>query len=276
MSAQVEAMFLPARDGGQRFVLYHAPAAQQHRGVVVYLHPFAEEMNKVRRMAALQARSLARAGFAVVQIDLKGCGDSSGDLGDATWQDWKDDAIAAARWLCERYPDTRLWLWGTRAGALLASEAAGEMKHAGAGLLLWAPVLNGQALLQQFLRISTASDMLGGDKRGGLAPLRNVLDSGGTVEVAGYRLPAAVARGLSAARLVPPPSHGPVVWLETSNRETLTLSPAAAAWLEQCREAGHLVRAAAVPGPAFWQTTEIEEAPALLQATVDALQAFVA
>ena len=41
---------------------------------------WAEEMNKARRMAALQARLLAENGYAVLQIDLHGCGDSSGDL----------------------------------------------------------------------------------------------------------------------------------------------------------------------------------------------------
>lgn len=47
------------------------------RGSIVYIHPFAEEMNKSRRMAALQARALTLAGFAVLQLDLIGCGDEA-------------------------------------------------------------------------------------------------------------------------------------------------------------------------------------------------------
>ena len=66
---------------------------------MVYIHPFAEEMNKARRMAALQSRALAAAGFDVLQIDLLGCGDSSGDFGDATWNDWVNDVVHGCRWL---------------------------------------------------------------------------------------------------------------------------------------------------------------------------------
>ncbi len=54
-------------------------------------------MNKSRRMAALQARAFAAMGFGVLQIDLFGCGDSSGDFSDARWDIWKQDlAIARA------------------------------------------------------------------------------------------------------------------------------------------------------------------------------------
>ena len=50
---------------GQRFCLLHTPPASQPAlGHVVYVHPFAEEMNASRRMAALNARALARAGSA--------------------------------------------------------------------------------------------------------------------------------------------------------------------------------------------------------------------
>jgi len=78
-----EPFFLPA-SRGERFCIFH-PAAGALRGAVLYLHPFAEEMNKSRRMAALQSRMLAARGIAVLQIDLFGCGDSSGDFGDASW-----------------------------------------------------------------------------------------------------------------------------------------------------------------------------------------------
>ena len=68
-------------DPGTRFSLYHAPNPQvPARGAILYVHPFAEEMNNSRRMAALQARAFSALGFAVLQIDLFGCGDSCGDF----------------------------------------------------------------------------------------------------------------------------------------------------------------------------------------------------
>ena len=71
---------------------------------MLYIHPFAEEMNKSRRMAALQSRALAQAGYAVLQIDLLGCGDSSGDFGDATWQSWVSDVVLGCQWLRSQNP----------------------------------------------------------------------------------------------------------------------------------------------------------------------------
>ncbi|MGL5987461.1 MAG: CocE/NonD family hydrolase, partial [Burkholderiales bacterium] len=69
------------------------------RGIVVYAHPWAEEMNKSRRMAAEMARQMARSGFAVLQLDLAGCGDSDGDFADASWDAWLEDIDRAAAWL---------------------------------------------------------------------------------------------------------------------------------------------------------------------------------
>ena len=90
MQASAKPFFLDihTRELGRRFAVYHAPAVDQMRGQIVYLHPFAEEMNKSRRMAALQSRALASAGFAVRQLDLLGSGDSEGDFGDASWDLW--------------------------------------------------------------------------------------------------------------------------------------------------------------------------------------------
>ncbi len=140
---------------GQRFCLFHPAQASQVLGAVLYIHPFAEEMNKSRRMAAMQSRALAKAGFAVLQIDLLGCGDSSGDFGDASWQSWLDDVQRGAKWLAERV-QAPLWLWGLRAGCLLAVDAARNISPT-PNFIFWAPTPSGKLLLQQFLRLEGGS-----------------------------------------------------------------------------------------------------------------------
>src|SRR5258705_9769402 len=76
----VETFFLPL-DNAKRFCISTIPSnGVEPRGSVLYLPPFAEEMNKSRRMAALQARAFARIGWNVLQMDLFGCGDSSGEF----------------------------------------------------------------------------------------------------------------------------------------------------------------------------------------------------
>ena len=268
-----EAFFLPA-DSGQRFCLFHAARAARALGAVLYVHPFAEEMNKSRRMAALQARAMAEAGYAVLQIDLLGCGDSSGDFGDAGWNAWVEDIALACRWL-QRHVPAPLWLWGLRAGCLLAAEAARRL-DAPCRFLFWQPMTNGSLVLQQFLRLKLAGNLLGGRAKGTLDALRQDLADGRTIEVAGYALSPPLAQGLEHATLAPPPHAMRLEWLELSPREDAGLSAAASTGKALWEQAGWSVRCEVARGPAFWQTTEIEEAPALVRATLAALAEPVA
>jgi len=281
-------LYLPA-SLGSRFAVYH-PAATACRGLVVYLHPLAEEMNKSRRMAARQARSLAEAGLAVIQIDLTGCGDSSGDFGDATWDLWQQDALLAARWIRQQHgnrTDLPFWWWGLRSGTLLASAVASQnsAELGPCNFLFWQPTASGKAVLQQFLRLRTAGKIArtttsdAGRKPNdnlahGMNELRDMLRRGISVDVAGYALSPGLASGLEVAVLQPPAELAAgrrAVWLECSPNGTPVLSPmsqnAQLAW----KQAGYAVHAACAKGPAFWQTIEIEDAPELLAATTKLL-----
>jgi exosortase A-associated hydrolase 2 len=272
----LDAFYLPA-SAGQRFCLFHQPDDRRAwRGALVYIHPFAEEMNKSRRMAALQARALATAGYAVLQIDLDGCGDSSGDFGDASWASWIDDVRLAALWLRQR-SDAPLWLWGLRSGALLAGAAAGRSAEP-SNLLLWQPVLSGKQFLQQFLRLKLAGEMKGGDGKGLMARLREQLAHGESVEIAGYRLSPSLAGGLEKAELAAelselcaPAQVARIEWIEVSARPDAGLSPLTRTRLENWRSAGRLARGTVVGGPAFWQTAEIAQCPELIEASIAAL-----
>jgi len=147
--------FLPA-SGGQRYCLLHLPPpGRSARGGIVYLHPLAEELNKSRHVAAAQARAFAAAGYSVLQIDLYGCGDSSGDFGDARWPIWHNDLHLACAWLAQRV-DGPLTLWGLRLGALLALDFASRAQLPLARLLLWQPELDGRRCIDRFLRLRLA------------------------------------------------------------------------------------------------------------------------
>ncbi|MBK7356822.1 hydrolase 2, exosortase A system-associated [Propionivibrio sp.] len=273
----LDAFFLPvasdAKDkSGRRFCLFYQPETQSDwRGAVVYVHPFAEEMNKSRRMVALQARALAAVGYGVLQIDLQGCGDSSGDFGDASWERWVEDVCLACHWLQQR-STAELWIWGLRVGGLLASAAAARIDRP-SNLLLWQPVVSGKQFLQQFLRLKLAGEMQGGDAKGLMERLRGQLAQGQPVEIAGYRLSPALASGLEQAELLPAGQTVRIEWLELSARQDAeaSLSPLASIRLEKWQAAGRSARGQAVGGPAFWQTAEISECPALLEASLAAM-----
>ena len=145
------AFFLPTRNGSL-FCLYHAPQGPVQRGQVLHLHPFAEELNTCRRISAQFARALAEAGFAVLQFDMYGCGDSEGDFGDATWATWRNNAQDALVELQRRAGEPTeaapLWLWGVRSGALMSADMLPNM-DAPCHVLWWQPVVSGQQVLQQ-------------------------------------------------------------------------------------------------------------------------------
>ena len=62
---RVEPFFFDA-EPGTRFSLYHAPNPQvAPRGAVLYVHPYAEELSRTRRMAAQQSRAFAELGYAL-------------------------------------------------------------------------------------------------------------------------------------------------------------------------------------------------------------------
>lgn len=264
-----QAFFLPAGQG-QRFCIHSPAATATPKGAVLYLHPFAEELNKTRRMAALQVRALAERGFSVLQIDLFGCGDSSGDFGEATWEAWLDDAELGMRWLRQQ-TDAPLWLWGLRAGTLLAADAGRQLGRE-CNYLFWQPLASGSIVLQQMLRLGAAADLLADGGKGRLAKLRAQLAAGESVEIAGYRLLSALAAALEKCELAPGSGHGTLHWLDVSAREEAGMSPVAANCLAQWRASGYAASHRTVVGPAFWQTAEIEIVPALIDATLACME----
>jgi exosortase A-associated hydrolase 2 len=262
--------FLKAAEG-ERFCLYHEPDPDvPERGAVLYVHPFAEELNKSRRMAALQSRAYARAGYGVLQLDLYGCGDSSGDFSDARWRIWLDDLALGWQWLAQRSQAPR-YLWGLRLGALLALEFAARAQPAPSGLVLWQPVISGRAHLNQFMRMQSAARMFAS------APAEPAANDGDVfTEVAGYRLAPQLIEAIQRTDASLAPSC-PVQWLELTTPlageppSPPALQPASALLIERWSRAGAHIDAFPLHGEPFWSTQEITEVPVLLATTLDAM-----
>ena len=266
----LEAFFLPAASGqcisGQRFCLLHAPpSGMKVRGGLVYIHPFAEELNCSRRIAALQARDFAAAGYLVLQIDLYGCGDSAGDFSQASWTHWLADVHLALDYLAPQAAGN-LWLWGLRAGCLLAAQAAATRQDV-ANLLLWQPALSGAQVLRHFLRLKLAGGALAGEQKEGAQALRQRLADGEALEIAGYLLSPTLARELEAADWSGDLPARRIECIEISGAATPAVSPLLSANVTRWQSAGHTARAQVVAGSAFWQTPGSIDAPDLRQAT---------
>lgn len=268
-----EAFFLEAQGGG-RFCLATHPVGPP-KGAVLFVGPFAEELNKSRRMVALAARAFASAGWMVLQLDCYGCGDSAGEFGEADWATWVGDVGLGRRWLSDwlqmQGRDLPLVLWGLRAGSLLIADHLAT--EPGAQLLLWQPVTSGKQHLTQFLRLKAASEMLAeSDAKTAMARVKAALQAGETVEVAGYAVRAALASGMEAAMLRLPSGGTPSVEIVEVGAEGGSVSPAVAVLGERWREEGIRVGMQAHSGPAFWNTQEIETVPGVIEASLAALE----
>lgn len=220
-------------------------------------------------MAALQSRALAAAGYDVLQIDLLGCGDSSGDFADASWQAWREDVLLAHRWLRTR-TQAPLTLWGLRAGCLLAANAAVDVPES-TNFIFWQPVVSGKQHWQQFMRLKMASELGSGQTKGITEQLKQTLADGKSVEIAGYTVAPDLAYGLERSELALPDNTGRVYWFELSSRPEAELTPAGQKRIHDWQAVGIEVHAQVVTGPTFWQTTEIEDAPALIDTTLTSL-----
>jgi exosortase A-associated hydrolase 2 len=264
LSCPLEPFFL---DG--HFCLYYPPSQEAPpRGALLYAHPFGEEMNKSRRMVALQARRFAQLGYGVLLIDLHGCGDSAGDFSEASWEAWKTSLATGLAWLRSNGL-TPVTLWGLRLGASLALDFAIGAGARYESILLWQPVVKGEAYLNQFLRLALASQMLAkGKPESGIQELRSALDRGKSLEIAGYELSPRLAKSIAQIDLEKlAPAGARAHWLEVSPQPPATLSAAARRVTESWRVQGISINAQRVIGEAFWATQEISECPALLEAS---------
>lgn len=260
----MEAFQLPT-PAGRRFAVLHTPSGRP-RGAILFAPPFAEEMNKSRRMAARQARAFAAAGFAVLLVDLLGTGDSPGDFSDATWSAWVSDLEGAHDWLSARAAGP-FWFWGLRAGCLLAN-CVRTKDLCGGGYVFWQPVISGRTYLQHFLRTKVAGERTTGGTGTTVRSLREAIAAGSALEIAGYTVSPGLATGLEQAELIAPPSGARSIWFEVGASESL--APVSEQRVGGWREIGCEVVTETVRGPQFWQTQEITECPELIDRTVAA------
>ena len=255
-----------------RIFCMHFPAhtAVAH-GAVVIAPPFAEEMNKCRRMWSLLAAQLAAAGIATFIPDLHGTGESDGDFAEARWENWRDDLGAACRYARESGAQ-RIVLLGVRLGALLALDFARSAPGVAQRLIFWQPVVSGQQHMNQFLRLKLAAGLRqSAATKETTATLRERLARGERLEVAGYELSQPLVSAIDAldATALAGASTPRIDWLEASTSDPPALLPASERTLEKLRGAGGQAQARAVKGEAFWALQEITIASEINAATVD-------
>tara|TARA_R110002072_G_scaffold84388_26_gene191512 strand:+ start:12916 stop:13743 length:828 start_codon:yes stop_codon:yes gene_type:complete len=265
----INGSFLEHR-GRKLFYLLLEPVAASAQGSILFLPPFAEEMNKSRHIVASQAREFAAAGHRVMLLDVTGCGDAGGDFSDASWQVWLEDALFAADKLVAMGA-VPLNLWGLRLGALLACEVS-RLRSDVQQLLLWQPVLNGEQQIDQFLRLKTMVSAVNGTVSFDRKTLWSELRAGRSLEVAGYDLSSAMALELAKVRLNDlNPVCQQVHWLEISALSGDTFPVAAQSVISHWQQQGVNVGKRSIAGDPFWRTVDAGINASLQQCSSDVL-----
>lgn len=266
---QIEPRFLDGAAGPVFAVVYKPPLGRTAQRGIVYLPPFAEELNRARRMAALQARALAAAGNMVLVLDPYGCGDSGGDFGDARWDLWRDDTTRAIAWL-RQHGCGEVALLGLRLGALLALVAAQDRALSIGRVMLWQPVLRGEQMMTQFLRLRLAAELSGtGTGNEGPAELRRKLAQGQPVEVAGYALNGELVASIDGLKLADLglACSAPIDWIEVVTAPDQAPPPAHEPVATRWRGAGIRFSQHRALGEPFWSLQETTIAPELVALT---------
>ena len=267
---EVEPFFLPSVAGDIFAIYYHPLNLQTPRLSLLVVPPFAEEMNKSRRMLTLLAARVSAMGVGVLIYDLYGTGDSKGDFIDARWDVWLQDTANAAKWLKQKGTQ-HIVVLGLRFGALLGLDFSRRWQKAINSMILWQPVLSGEVMLTQFLRLYLAASMMDkSQERKTTRELRDYLHKGQALEIAGYELAPELFLNIERLRIESLcEATFPVFWFDLTPHQGQALALARQRVIDNLQSNGVDIRVDNIVGEPFWSTQEITVNPELLRKTAD-------
>lgn len=248
------------------FLVQHWPE-NNPRGHVVYLPPFAEEMNRCRAIVSEQSRWFANQGLTASILDFYGTGESPGDLTDASLQKWHANIDSLIDSL--KPVDAPIVLWGCRLGGLIAMDYLRLHPERVDKLLLWQPVTSGKAYITQTLRQRSAGLMDRNKKVETTTEMRAKLSAGESLEVAGYALGGRLTGALDVidAETIGSIKVEKIFWLEHSGDGENTLGQRSQQAVETLRESGSEVDVRYFSGHPLWQLHKRDRCEDLLEQT---------
>ena len=119
---------------------------------VVICQPLGHEYIRAHRSLRNLATRLSQGGLHVLRFDYFGCGDSAGDLKDATFERWRTDVATAIDELKDMSGATRVSVVGVRFGATLALLATASRRDIDTAVL-WDPVESGAVYIEELANL---------------------------------------------------------------------------------------------------------------------------
>lgn len=237
---------------------------------VLFLPPFAEEMNKTRHLISAVMQQLAATGCHSFMLDNFGTGDSEGDLDQASLDIWRNDIYELIK-LLRQHGYQHFSVVAIRFGALQLFDLLNNNALALPlqQIVLWQPMFDAAKFWQQFARIKVAEAMANGIKISQKDLEQQLLD-GDTLEIAGYPLSPQFYQSLLGMEtaIASELQHNQLSWFETSQLDNIAVP--VQKMLQQLKQHGELnfVQLKAEP---YWQTTELANADKLIALTVQQL-----
>ncbi len=131
------------------FGVYHAPAGRPRAHGVLICPPGPQEYMRSHMALRTLAALLAREGFHVLRFDYYATGDSAGESSEGTLSEWRANIVAARDDLRECSGAKKISVVGLRLGATLAASTPIDAVN----LMLWEPVVDGTAYVNQLRRL---------------------------------------------------------------------------------------------------------------------------
>lgn len=242
-------------------------AVGECRGAVLCIPPFAEEMNRCRAYMATQARDFAQQGFTTLMLDPYGTGDSEGDFVDASWDMWLDDLARGADWLAS-HTGQAINLWGVRLGCTLAADLAAAHPQRFQRLLFVQPVGNGKTFLTQLLRIRVAALVDQNAPAEKTSEMRDRLNQGETLEVAGYSLPGSLTQSIDSKQLansLAACAGTHIDWVECVANDEGKINPGSQKTIDKVAGGENTINAHTVVAPTVWALPKKVAVPNLVK-----------
>ncbi len=266
---------LPSSQNSQIFLAHYAPC-EQSEGVgsqqtVIFVPPFAEEMNRSKRMYVLCARLLADAGIHSICFDFAGTGDSSGEWGDYSYQDWKQNLIDVYQFAKKITPTINLIT--LRDSALISLDLIKLNEIHIDKCVMWDPIDNGEVLIRQLVRMKIASAMADDLKKITTQEVSESIEKEGYLEVGGYHVSSDLIDCIKSQKI----SDGfedalnsaELHWMTTgkSNNSAKQQLPISLAKLDLSEKLLAQLTLHSVNDVRFWMQQEVTISPVLLRET---------
>jgi exosortase A-associated hydrolase 2 len=257
---------------GEKYFTQQFSSGGNPKAHIVYIPPFGEEMNRCRSLVSIQARSFATAGYACTLIDFYGTGDSQGELRDSSLKIWYDNIRHTIDTL-KREVDVPVILWGLRLGGLLALDYAAQSPLPIQHIILWQPVNASKVYVTQMLRQRVASLMVRDLPAETTKEIRQRLEEGEEVEIAGYLVGGSLIRDIEAIDTASMSDlcSGKIFWLEHVVEAGKEIGVASRRAVDLLSQSGASVDIQTFSDPPIWLIHERDFAPELLAATGNVL-----